>query len=117
MLALAVKNSPSIGIYELRRSAPILCQKTFPYDVIHPVLGINNVHVISGIDGPSESNLPSQPIAHLVVLEVVYHEDPGVELVIECQSIQERLELTLRQTHSVPLSVKISDHSNEGAYP
>jgi len=87
----------TIGVKSLRRQPAILRGELRQQRIVQPVVGVDDVNIVTGLHNPSESRLPSGDAAHRVVLNVI---DPGQkrrELQLGDDAEQARGERGLRQ--------------------
>src|SRR5215831_17152921 len=103
--------SKTSGIEKLRRESSIERVDTRLQRVVEPVLGVDDVQIISGFENPSEARLPAQHGALRVVLNVIHPRNPRAELELRDDSVQACMEAALSQLHLVPLTRRVDDHA------
>ena len=77
--------------------------------VFKPVLRVDEMDVISRMENPAKTRLPSENTAYRIVLNVVDKRDPGTELGIGIETQDAGGELSLRKLDAVPLIVQVDE--------
>ena len=76
--------------------------------IVMPIVRIDKVEVVTGLEDPVETGLPSDQAGYGVVLEIAGDRDPRTELAVDDAADDSRRKAAFGQLNPVPLSVNVN---------